>query len=192
MTAVAPARPAVRYAIVYGGLSGLIIIAVLVAGLALHSRFSGFASEWFGYLVMLVALTFVFVGVKRFRDVDRGGIIGFGRALAVGLGIAAVAGITYAVAWEAYLAATGYTFMDDYVAGILAARRAAGIAGPALAAETARLDAMRAAYADPLYRLPMTFMEIAPVGLLVAIASAALLRNPRFLPARGPARRDNA
>jgi hypothetical protein len=30
----------------------------------------------------------------------------------------------------------------------------------------------------------MTFVEIFPVGLLIALVSAGLLRNPRFLPAR--------
>jgi hypothetical protein len=30
----------------------------------------------------------------------------------------------------------------------------------------------------------MIFAEIAPVGLLVALVSAALLRNPKLLPAR--------
>jgi hypothetical protein len=39
-------------------------------------------------------------------------------------------------------------------------------------------------YDNPLYRLPMTFAEIFPVGLLVTLVSAVLLRNPRFLPAR--------
>jgi hypothetical protein len=36
-------------------------------------------------------------------------------------------------------------------------------------------------YANPLYRLPMTFAEIFPVGLVIALLSAALLRNPRLL-----------
>jgi hypothetical protein len=39
-------------------------------------------------------------------------------------------------------------------------------------------------YADPLYRLPVTFIEIFPVGVLVSLISAAVLRNPRVLPAR--------
>jgi hypothetical protein len=30
----------------------------------------------------------------------------------------------------------------------------------------------------------MTFVEIFPVGVLVSLVSVALLRNPRFLPAR--------
>jgi hypothetical protein len=38
-------------------------------------------------------------------------------------------------------------------------------------------------YRDPVFRMPMTFVEIFPVGLLVALVSAALLRNPRLLPA---------
>jgi len=48
----------------------------------------------------------------------------------------------------------------------------------------AELDAMRTQYANPLYRIPETFMEIFPVGLVVALLSAASLRFPKFLPAR--------
>ena len=40
---------------------------------------------------------------------------------------------------------------------------------------------MRASYANPLFRIPMTFMEIFPVGFLVALVSALLLRNPKIL-----------
>src|SRR3546814_12654255 len=36
-----------------------------------------------------------------------------------------------------------------------------------------------------MFRLPMTFVEIFPVGVLVSLVSAAVLRNPRVLPARG-------
>ena len=64
----------------------------MIAGIALSDSRSFFSSEWFGYLVMLVALTFIFVGVKRHRDVERGGVIKFGPAFAMGLGIAAAAG----------------------------------------------------------------------------------------------------
>jgi hypothetical protein len=39
-------------------------------------------------------------------------------------------------------------------------------------------------YANPFFRLPMTFLEMFPVGILVSLISAALLRNARFLPAR--------
>jgi hypothetical protein len=171
-----------KYALTYGLLSGLVIIVTMITGISLSGLDSFFSSEWFGYLVMLVALTFIFVGVKRYRDVDRGGVIKFGPALAMGLGIAVAAGVAYVTVWEIYLAMTDYKFMDEYIAGIMRARQASGVSAEALAAETAKLESMRDSYANPLFRVPMTFLEIFPVGLLVSLVSAALLRNPKLLP----------
>jgi hypothetical protein len=172
-----------KYALTYGLLSGLVIIATMLTGLTLSDEESFFSSHWLGYLVMLVALTFIFVGVKRYRDVERGGAIRFLPAFAMGLGIAAVAGLAYIIVWESYLAATGYRFMDEYIAGIARARQADGVTGAALAREMAELESMREQYDNPLIRIPITFLEIFPVGLLVALISAALLRNPRLFPA---------
>jgi hypothetical protein len=172
-----------KYALTYGLLSGLVIITTMIAGIAFSPNGSFFSSEWFGYLVMLVALTFVFVGVKRYRDVERGGVIKFGPAFAMGLAMAAAAGVAYVAVWEIYLAMTDYRFMDQYIAGIMRAHQAAGASAAALAEEAAKLEPMRVNYRNPLFRIPMTFMEIFPVGLLVSLVSALLLRNPRFLPA---------
>jgi len=178
-----PESRRMKYALTYGLLSGLVIIATMLTGLTLTGQDSFFSSAWFGYLVMLVALTFIFVGVKRYRDVERGGVIKFGPAVVMGLAIAAVAGLAYVLVWEVYLAATDYKFMDEYIAGIVRARQAEGASAAAIAKEVAGLEAMRANYGNPLFRMPMTFLEIFPVGLLVALVSAALLRNPRLLPA---------
>ena len=172
-----------RYALVYGLLSGLVVAGVIVTGLALGPDSGFHHSVWFGYLVMLVALTFIFVGVKRYRDVERGGVIKFLPAFLLGLAIAAVAGIAYVCVWELYEAATGYRFMDEYIAAIIRHRQAEGASAAELARVTAEMESMRTSYANPLFRIPMVFLEIFPVGLLVALISAALLRNPRLLPA---------
>ena len=102
----------------------------------------------------------------------------------MGLGIAVVASIAYVVVWEIYLAATHYSFMGKYIEQTLAAKRAAGVTGAAYQKLVTNMEAMRTQYANPLYRVPMTFMEIFPVGFLVALVSAALVRSSKFLPAR--------
>lgn len=174
-----------KYALTYGLLSGLVIIATMLTGIVLAEPQSFFTSHWFGYLVMFVVLTFLFVGVKRYRDVERGGVIRFGPAFAMGLGIAAAAGVAYVTVWEGYLAMTDYAFMDEYIAGILRVRQVEGVSAAAMAGEMATLESLRINYANPLFRIPMTFLEIFPVGVLVALVSALLLRNPKLLPAKG-------
>ena len=173
-----------RYAMIYGALASLVLAAFIAVTGLLHHQVQWVATLTFGYSVMLVAMSFIFVGVKRYRDVERGGVIRFWPALGLGLSIALISGIAYALLWEVYLALTHYRFMDEYIAATLSHARAEGKSAAQIAALSAQMDAMRASYANPLFRLPMTFVEVAPVGVLVALVSAALLRNPRLLPAR--------
>jgi len=157
-----------RYALVYGLISGTIIILTMVAGFELTAPDSFVHSLWYGYLLMLVVLTFIFVGVKRYRDLECGGVVRFWRAFGLGLGMAAFASVAYVLIFELYLAATQYRFLETMVAG---ARTAA---------ERAELESM---LYNPLVRMAFVVLEIFPPGLLVALVSAALLRNPRLLPA---------
>jgi len=172
-----------RYAFIYGIISGGIAAIVLTVGIA-SDLSNHTTSLWFGYLVMLVALSLILVGVKRYRDVECGGVIRFGRAFGLGLAIAAVAGLVYALVWESYLQLSGYDFMADYTKSILDGMRAEGASPGAIQAKAAEMNAMAETYRNPLFRIPMTFIEIFPVGVLVALVSAALLRNPKMLPAR--------
>jgi hypothetical protein len=172
-----------RYALIYGGIAGTVIIAVISAGLFVELP-DHFQSEWFGYLVMLAGLSLIFVAVKRYRDVERGGIIRFLPALGLGLGVALVAALLYVLGWEAVLAASGRDFIAEYGAGIVQSMQADGATAAAIQAKQAELAQIGEAYKNPLFRMPITFLEIAPVGLIVALVSAAILRDPRVLPAR--------
>ena len=174
-----------RYALIYGAIAGAIAITVMSATIALDLTGHDSTSMLIGYLIMLAALSLIFVGVKRYRDVECGGIIRFGRAFLLGLGIATVAGLIYATGWEVYLAASGRDFIAEYSAGMLEGMRAKGESAAAIAAKAAEMRDLAQSYRNPLFRFPLTFVEIFPVGLLVALVSAALLRNPKLLPARG-------
>lgn len=175
-----------KYPLVYGSIAGAIIILassiIFTVTQGLHST-----SPLLGYLVMLVALSMIFVGVKRYRDVERGGTIRFGPALGVGLGIAAVAAVIYVIAWEITFAALGGDFIAEYTAVMAREMQAAGSSQAEIQAKVAEMQAFGESYANPLVRIPFTFIEIAPVGIVVALVSALILRNPRVLPARGAA-----
>jgi hypothetical protein len=170
----------------FGLAAGLLVAVPMCVMVSMSETGSVGHSYVTGYLTMLVALSLVFVGVKRYRDRARGGVIGFGAALGVGLGISVVAGVVYVIGWEITLAFTDYAFVNDYAAAMVEAKRASGASAAEVAKVVADMAAFKVQYMKPWIRMPMTFVEIFPVGLLISLVSAGLLRNRRFLPARTP------
>lgn len=167
----------------YGLIAGLIAgvsLSVIAATLKDH----GSGSMVLGYLTMLVALSTIFIAIKRRRDIDQGGVIRFWPAFGMGVGISLIAAVLYVAAWEITQAATQMDFAADYSRAMLEQARARGASTAELAGMTAEMEGFKTMYANPLLRWGMTAVEILPVGLLVSLVSAALLRNSRFLPAR--------
>ena len=176
-------RRILSYGVVAGLLAG-VPLSVIVIAMGRHQSMT--YGMLIGYLTMLVALSTIFVAIKRYRDVDRGGVVRFWPAFGMGLGISFVAGVLYVISWETAVAVTHLDFANGYARAMIDQQRAKGVTGPALAKVVAEMDAFKVRYANPLFRWPMTFAEIFPVGALVSLISAGLLRNPRFLPARRP------
>jgi hypothetical protein len=140
-----------------------------------------------GYLTMLVALTAVFLGVKQYRDKVKGGVIRFLPALGVGLGISLVASLLYMLSWELSIAFSKFDFVAWWQHQMIDGAKAHGASAEELARVTKEAQDFAVMYANPLWRMPMTFAEMFPVGVLVSLITAGVLRNPRILPARAPA-----
>lgn len=128
---------------------------------------------------MLIAFSTIFVAIRRYREDTLGGIISFGTAFVIGLSIAVVASVVYVVVWELYLAVTDYKFIDDYIAWMTDAKALNGASDVEIAAAMSKAEEFKAQYSNPISRLPTTFLEVFPVGLLVSLFSATLLRNHR-------------
>ena len=175
-----------RIILVYGVLAGVTVAVLMRIAMMLFPD-GGTDGVIAGFLSMSIALTFVFVGVKRYRDLELGGVIRFGKALVVGFGIAAIATVIYVAAWELYLYFTNYTFMDEYTHIALEQAQEAGKSASEMAALSKEMDSFKALYANPLTRTAVTAMEISPVAILMPLISAALLRNSRFMPAKASA-----
>ena len=174
-----------RYILIYGAIAGAVVgVPLSVMTLSLSGQAMMRYGMFIGYLTMLIALSAVFLAIKRHRDVDLGGVIRFWPALGLGLGVSVVAGVIYVVAWEASCAIAHADFAGTYARAMIAQQEAKGVSGAALERFRTEMEHFKQQYANPLYRWPMTFAEIFPVGVIVSLISAALLRNSRFLPAR--------
>ena len=170
----------------YGVIAGLIIgIPMVWRVLSVKPGEYRVAGMLVTYLVMIVALTAVFLGIKAYRDKVLGGVVRFLPALGVGLGISAVASIVYVIAWEVSTRVQQLRLprpLQGLHGGSRPRPRAAS--GAEVNQAIADAEAFAKMYVNPLYRLPMMFVEMFPVGVLISLISAAVLRNPRVLPAR--------
>ncbi|MEL7189394.1 MAG: DUF4199 domain-containing protein [Pseudomonadota bacterium] len=173
-----------RYSLIFGGIIGVLVIALMTVTLFALGPDAGNTTVVLGYVTMLAILSLLFIGIKRYRDVEQGGVITFKQGALVGAGIAVIAGLMYTVSWEGVLVATEYSFIETYTQSQIDAIKAEGLPAGQEATKIADVRESMEQYRNPLFRLPITFIEIFPVGLVVALISAAILRFPKVLPAR--------
>jgi hypothetical protein len=176
-----------RIVLTFGLAAGAVFAAMFAITMPMYQRgtLDFDRGEVFGYTSMVLAFLCIYFGVRRYRDEVGGGHIGFGRALGVGLLITLVASGVYVASWEVLLRVYEVDFVGQYQAHLLARMRASGASEEALAAEQAKLAYFAELYAKPWARAAITLLEVFPLGFLVSMASAAMLRRSSLPPADG-------
>jgi hypothetical protein len=168
-----------RSILVFGLIGAVVCGAFMVAG-SLGWATNGTAPPEngmvVGYLTQLVALTVVFLGVKHHRDRALGGVIRFLPAFGMGLAISAVATLGWVLGWEVVVAMSGF----DFGKMMLEQATATG----ASEEKITEMMAFAEAYRNPLVRMPISFVEMFPLGLVVSLVTALVLRNRSFMPPR--------
>ncbi len=163
---------------IYGLLASAIIAGVSALFLWTASEDPDYSSSaWLGYVVMIVGFTMVFIGIKQQRDKHQGGIISFVEAFKVGISITLIATFFYVVSWELYYQNAGQDFMEKYSASYIDNMRQNGADEAAIAATQKEMQTMGEKYKQFPFRFFITLMEIFPVGLLVTLISAWLLKT---------------
>ncbi|HET7712078.1 MAG TPA: DUF4199 domain-containing protein [Thermoanaerobaculia bacterium] len=158
----------------YGLISGVIAAVLMLA----HVPFMDGSNKalLIGYAGILLSALVIFFGVRSYRENVGNGKISFGRGFAVGILIALISSACYVAAWEVvYFSnpAIANHIFDKQVEEL----RASG-APQAKIDETAReVESFKKVYSNPLVNAAFTFVEPFPVGLLVALISAVILRR---------------
>lgn len=140
------------------------------------------AMMW-GYATMIIALSMVFFGIKSYRD-NNGGRITFLKGLQVGILISLISAVCYAVTWEVYNRTGGQEFMEKYTTYYLDKMRKNGASDAEVEGARVQGEQFMEMYKIFYIRFGMTLMEILPVGVIVTLVSAALLRKKELMPSK--------
>lgn len=176
-------KPMKKTVITYGIIAGLITGGLMLATMPLfvNGTLNSEDGLWIGYTGMVIALSLVFFGVKSFRDHHAGGNITFGKGFLIGLSITLIASVFYVIAWEITFSRSGEWFIEKWSTGELDKLKSSGATEAELQVAKQKWDEFGKTYQNPMIRFGMTLMEIFPVGLLISLLSAALLRKKEFL-----------
>jgi len=166
--------------LVFGVIAGLLVSVFMGASMVyMHNNSDadhGASSMVIGYLSMLIAFSLIFVAVKNYRDKQSGGVISFGKAFKMGLLIALIASTMYVIMWALLYNLYMPDFMDKYCAQMIG--NAKTTSTPAeLQQLTEQLNTQKEMYKNPLFFVLFTYAEILPVGLLVALITALILKR---------------
>jgi hypothetical protein len=172
-----------RNILVFGTISGVIISTFMGVSMAVMSSGGGDtdhgrSSMIIGFSAMAVAFSFVFVGMKNYRDKRNGGSITFIKGFLLGFMISLVASTLYVITWGVEFHFFLPDFMDKYSAMQIKQLHESGISGAALDEAIKSIESASYNYKhNPLFFAMYTYMEILPVGILITLISAFILRR---------------
>ena len=172
----------------FGLIAGAILSLLMGTSLLLANKIGSGHSMAIGYTIMVASFLLIYFGVRSYRDNTLAGHISFPRAFACGILITLITSVCYVATWEILYFNFMPHFMDSYFAAQVHKVQSAGLDPATTAAQVAAIQHSQQLYQNPLVNIAYTFIEPLPVGLLITLLSAAILRRKApAQPATAPA-----
>jgi hypothetical protein len=162
----------------YGIISGIIVTTLMLLGIwVMKDKQDLSYGMLIGYATMVLALSLIFFAVKSYRDNELGGMISIGKGFMTGLYITLIAGCIYATGWEFYYRQSGEQYMQKYTELYVKEMKESGSTEAQITAELKSMESMMESYKNPVIRFGFTLMEILPVGIIISLITALILRK---------------
>jgi hypothetical protein len=161
----------------FGLISGAISAALMFATLPFIDRIGFDKGAVIGYTAMIISFLLVFFGIRSYRENIGGGTISFGRAFVVGILITVISCLCYVAAWEIIYFKFMPGFWDKYAAYMIEKVKASGASPAAIQTKLQELKKFKEMYDNPFFNAAITFTEPFPIGLIVTLISALVLRR---------------
>lgn len=166
-----------KIVLTFGLLSGLISAGMFVATMPFMEQIGFDRGMVIGYTAIVISFLFVYFGIRSYRDNVQGGQITFGKGVQVGMLITLVSCAIYVGTWLVVY----YNFMPDfgdrYAAYLVAELQAKGAPQAEIDNMIKQGQQVKEWLANPLTNAAVTFTEPFPIGLLMTLISAAVLKK---------------
>lgn len=166
----------------FGLISGAISAATMLATIPFVDKIGFDKGEILGYTIIVLSALMIFFGVRSYRENVGGGRLTFGRGFAVGILITLISSFCYVATWEIVYYKLMPGFTDKYAAHMVERAKASGASQQKMDEIVQQAQQFKKMYDNPVNNVALTFMEVFPIGLVVTLLSAALLRKKLPVP----------
>ncbi|MEO6550287.1 MAG: DUF4199 domain-containing protein [Ferruginibacter sp.] len=167
-----------KIVLICGAIAGLIVSAMGVISTAVFCASGDFENGMiYGYTSMIIAFSLIFVGIKNFRDKYNNGVVSFGKAFKVGLLISLVASTCYVISWLINFHFFMPDFYEKYSVRMLDQLKNSGASAATINEKSAEMMKMTEWSKNEFFVIIMTYVEILPVGLIVTLIAALILKR---------------
>ncbi len=138
--------------LIFGIISGLIITGMMLYSVnQIYNETDFKGNDFIGYAALIAAFSFIFIGIKNFRDNYNNGSISFERAFKIGFLITAVASTIYVATWlvDYYIFKPG--FIDRHVTCVLNDAKADGASAAELDKKTTEMANYKEMYKNAFF-----------------------------------------
>jgi hypothetical protein len=163
----------------FGLISGGLLSLMMALTVPFMDTFDNDRGYIIGYTTMVLSFLLIHFGIRAYRDNVGNGSVSFGRAVTIGALITVVASLCYVATWETIY----FKFVPDFstrmtTAAVEKAKRGGGTPEE-IQRRIADAQHFMDIYQNPLINSAMTFLEPLPVGLIMTLVSAGVLRRTR-------------
>jgi Protein of unknown function (DUF4199) len=166
-----------KVVLTFGLISGVMISVLMGGSLLIANKIGSVHSMLLGYTMMVASFLLVYFGIRSYRDNNLGGQISFGRAFACGILITLITTVFYVAMWEILYFNFMPHYMDSYFAAQIHHVQSAGLDAATTAAKVAEIQHSQQLYQNPFVNMAYTAIEPLPVGILITLISAGILRR---------------
>jgi hypothetical protein len=149
----------------------LIMVNILCDNPAMDSN------DTLGYAAMLVVFSLIFFGIRNYRNKELNGEISIGQGLKAGALMALIGATMYVGVWLFYYYLFVPDYIDTYTAHVIIEATRSGASATELAAKNEEMKQFKEMYRSPFFVILITYAEVLPIGLVVALVSALILRK---------------
>lgn len=161
----------------FGLISGAVSSVMMVATLPFAHKIGFNKALIVGYTSIILAFLLVFFGIRSYRDNVGNGHITFGKAFAVGICITLISCAFYVATWQVLYFNFMPDFLDEYNTQAVEKLRASGATAAAIDAQLQEMKKFRELYQNPFFNAAVTLIEPLPVGLVITLLSAGILKK---------------